>query len=192
MAIQRQSPLIHWNYFLALEEDLERLARFVDLSGNDGTYSIEIARVFLASCAEVDVVLKQLCQVFDPNSMADNISAYFPIVTGGIPNFGGFEVILPRFGLTLHPWVDWTQGQAPFWWQHHNKVKHQRHDHFEKANLKNCVNSIAGLYVSVLYLYRQEAEAGQLQQLPRLLNVSDVQFGGTTMGRYGHSFKYRL
>lgn len=41
MAIQRAAVPSHWNYFIALEEDLDRLARYVDLSGlNDNTYSI--------------------------------------------------------------------------------------------------------------------------------------------------------
>ena len=192
MVIQRQATLIHWNYFLALEEDLERLARFVDFSGNDNAYSIEIARVFLSSCAEVDVILKQLCKALNGASTAGTINAYFPEVTARIPNFVGFEVLIPRFGLTLHPWQDWTGTQPPFWWQHHNKVKHHRHDHFEKANLKNCLNSVAGLYVAVLYLYQQQAEAGELQQLPRLLNVADKYYAGTSVGRYGNSFAYRL
>jgi hypothetical protein len=192
MGIQRQPSLIHWNYFLAVEEDLQRLARFVDFAGNDDTYSIEIARLFLSSCSEVDVVLKQVCKAVNSASVADSIDQYFPFVTGYFPNFVEFEVKIPRFGLTLRPWQDWKQSQSPFWWQHHNKVKHQRHDHFEKANLKNCINAVAGLYISVLHLYKPQAEAGELQQLPHLLNVADQYFAGTTMGRYGHSFSYRL
>ncbi len=192
MGIQRQSSLIHWNFFLAVEEDLLRLARFVDFSGNDDAYSIEIARLFLSSCAEVDVVLKQLCKALNSASSAKSIDKYFPQISESIPNFIEFEVQAPRFGLILHPWQDWTQFQAPFWWQHHNKVKHWRHDHFEKANLKNCLNAVAALYVSVLYLYKEQAETGELQQLPCLLNVADKYFGGTSMGRYGHSFLYHL
>jgi hypothetical protein len=49
---------MHLNCFLAREEDLNRLALFVDLSGqNDQTYSIEIARLFHGACAEGDVVV---------------------------------------------------------------------------------------------------------------------------------------
>lgn len=193
MGIERTTTPIHWNYFLALEEDLERLGRFVDLSGtNDNTYSIEIARLFLGASSEVDVVLKQLVQKLAPNSSASNITAYRPVITDSIPAFLEFEATIPRFGVTLKPWTDWSEENAPIWWQDHNRVKHRRHEHFEKANLKNCLNSVAGLYIAVLYLYSELASNGGLLQLPRLFNVSDRHFGGTQIGRYGNSFRYNL
>ena len=44
MGIKRQETLIHWNYFLSIEEDLYKLQRYVDFtSDNDSTYSLEIA-----------------------------------------------------------------------------------------------------------------------------------------------------
>ena len=192
MGIQRENTFLHWNYFLALEEELDKLSRYVDFSGNDDAYSIEIARLFLSSCSEVDVVLKQLCKKLNPQSNASSINAYFTEVSNHFNGFVDFEVTIPRLGLTLHPWVNWAHEQPPFWWQHHNKVKHYRHEHFEKANLKNCLNAVAALYVAVLYFYQQEAEDGKLQQLPKLLNVGNKYFGGVGMGRNGHYFKYNL
>ena len=52
--------LQHWNYFLALESDLGKLARFVEpTEANFRTFSLEIVRLFLAACSEIDVVAKQ-------------------------------------------------------------------------------------------------------------------------------------
>jgi len=82
--------------------------------------------------------------------------------------------------------------QPPIWWQDHNKVKHHRDKHFPKANLKNCVNSIAALFVAVLHLYEEPGRNGELLQLPRLLNVGDQHFRGTQMGRYGNSYRYEV
>lgn len=192
MGIQRQKTLLHWNYFLAIEDDLAQISRYVDFSGNDEVYSIEIARLFLSTCSEVDVILKQLCKSINPQSKASSINAYFSEIPNNLTKFINFEVTIPRLGLTLHPWQGWTDSKPPFWWQHHNKVKHHRHEHFEKANLKNCLNAVAGLYVAVLYLYQQHAENGELLQLPKLLNVGDAYFGGLGMGRHGHFFKYNL
>jgi hypothetical protein len=192
MGIIRTQSLLHWNFFLAIEEDMERLSRYVDFSGNDSVYSIEIARLFLSTCSEVDVVLKQLCVSENPNSTASSINQYYTEIADSLPRFINFEVTLPRFGLTLNPWSNWQNGNPPFWWQHHNKIKHHRHDNFEKANLKNCLNAVAGLYVAVLYLYKREAENAELLTLPRLFNVSNDVFGGTQMGRFGISFRYRL
>ncbi|SFL20585.1 hypothetical protein SAMN04488498_1575 [Mesorhizobium albiziae] len=193
MAIQRNAPLIHWNFFLALEDDLDRLSRFIDLSGNNDTYSIEIARLLLSASSEVDIVLKQLCKQIDSSSSASSIGGYFDVVSIRIPDFFTFQVTIPRHELTLTPWIDWIARETPpLWWSDHNKVKHTRHQNFSRANLKNCLNALAGLYISVLYLHRPEAEAGRLLGLPKLFNVSDAHFGGTQMGRFGNSFKYKF
>ncbi|MGN8112688.1 hypothetical protein ACTJLB_32365 [Paraburkholderia sp. 22098] len=86
MAILRSHSYVHWNYFLALEEDLDRLSRYVDLAeGNDATYSIEIARLFLGASSEVDVVLKQLCRKHNSESAATTINAYFEAVSEACP-----------------------------------------------------------------------------------------------------------
>jgi hypothetical protein len=51
----------HWNYFLLLEEDVVRIARFVEPhQANFGSYSIELAKALLAIGAETDVVCKLL------------------------------------------------------------------------------------------------------------------------------------
>jgi hypothetical protein len=192
MTIHRAGALAHWNYFLALEDDLARLSRFVDLAGNDDTYSLEIARLLLGASAEVDVVLKQLCKRHVAASQASKIDEYHPEVAVNCPNFIKFEVQIPRFGIRHQPWIDWKVGQPPVSWSDHNKVKHQRHQYFARATLKNCLNSVGGLFVAVLHLYEQEAANGELLQLPRLFNVADQYFGGVQMGRYGHSFRYRV
>ncbi len=192
MTIHRAGALAHWNYFLALEDDLDRLSRFVDFAGNDKTYSLELARLLLGASAEVDVVLKQICQRFLPNSAAASIGAYHPEVTANCPNFLAYEVQIPRYGLNHQPWIDWTANQPPIWWSDHNKVKHQRDQYFDRATLKNCLNAVGGLFVAVLHLYENEAANGDLVQLPRLFNVGDQFFAGVSMGRYGHSFKYRV
>lgn len=192
MGIQRAGAPSHWNYFIALEEDLDRLARFVDLSGqNDNTYSIEIARLFLSASAEVDVVLKGLVRKHDAQSHAASINAYYPEVTAHCPNFVRYSITIPRYSITLTPWIDWAPNTPPKWWSDHNKVKHHRDQHFDLATLKNCLNAVAALMVTVIHLYSEQAVQGELLLLPRLLNVGDDHFAGTQMGRFGNSFCYR-
>jgi hypothetical protein len=192
MTIHRARAFDHWNYFLALEEDLDRLSRYVDFAGNDETYSLEIARVLLGASAEVDVVLKQICKKYTPSSTASSIGKYFPEVSANCQNFVGFEVKIPRYGLTLQPWINWKADLPPDWWSAHNKVKHQRDQYFEKATLKNCLNAMGGLFVAVLHLYEEEAATGDLLQIPRLYNVCDRSFASIQMGRDGNSFKYSV
>lgn len=191
MAIERNDALIHWNYFLALEEDLDRLSRFVDLSGNEATFSIEIARLFLSSSAETDVVMKTLAQKCVPGSTASSINAYFPVISSHLPHFTQFVAEIPRFCVTLRPWVSWAQDSPPLWWQDHNKVKHHRQQFFARASLKNCLNSVAALYCATVHLYADQAEAGVLPLVPRLFAPGSDHAGGTLMHGNGISLKYK-
>jgi hypothetical protein len=105
-----------------------------------------------------------------------------------LPRIAEFEVVLHRFGLTLCPWDEWKTNKpgdrVPFWWSDYNKVKHHRDAHFGRANLKNALNAVAGLFVMVLYLYRDKARLGALAPVPQVLDVpgSLVSAGG---GSYG-------
>lgn len=137
MGIAREETFLHWNFFLALEEDLDVLSKYIDFSGNDEVYSIEVARLFLSACSEVDIILKQLCRAINADSTASSINGYFNEISKVLPQLIDFKVTIPRLGLTLTPWIDWGKENPPFWWQHHNKVKHHRHEHFEKAYVKH-------------------------------------------------------
>lgn len=188
MTIHRATSFGHWNYFLALEEDLERLSRYVDLGGNDEAYSIEIARLLLSACAEVDVVLKLLVKKHEPASNASSINAYYPEISTKHPKFIDFEVQLPRYGIKHQPWVHWGKDTPPGWWSDHNKVKHHRDRDFQRATLKNCLNAMGGLFVAALHLYEEEAKTGGNLQMPRLFNVGDGYVAGASLGRFGNSF----
>ena len=155
MTIQVSASLLHWNYFLALEDDLIKVSRYIEFSKkNFGTYSIELAHLFIASSSEVDVIAKGICNYLDTNSNPQNINEYKAIITKGIPGFSSEIVYVPRFGLTLTPWTNWSGTQNPLWWRKYNNVKHQRDDHFEDASLKHALNSIAGLFISVFHFCR--------------------------------------
>ena len=57
MAIQATAGKLHWNYFLALDRDLEVVSRYVEFTKpNFNVYSIELAHLLFAAASEVDVV----------------------------------------------------------------------------------------------------------------------------------------
>ncbi len=170
----------HWNYFLSIERDLETLSRYVELDPrNFACFSIEIAKIVLAAGAEIDVVCKQLCKQLNPQCKAARINAYEDEILIHHPNIPDFQVLLPRFGLTLQPWNEWRfKDRVPFWWTAYNKVKHHRHSHYHAANLENALNAAAGLFVIVLYLYKDKAKFGELLPSPELLSVDQAHKGG--------------
>ena len=99
---------------------------------------------------------KGVCKFLADEKRARNINEYRNIIKEHLPVFTHEEVFIPRFNLTLHPWSKWQRidKRNPLWWHSYNNVKHQRHEHFTDANLKNTLNAIAGLLVAVFYFYK--------------------------------------
>lgn len=177
-----------------MERDLEVLSRYVEFSAeNFDCYSLEMARVLMAAGAEVDVVCRLLCKKVNPDSTADNINAYRGELLAAYQAIPAFEVVLPRFGLTLQPWDEWGKPNGvPFWWTAYNKTKHHRDSEFQRANLKNTLNAVSGLFVVALYLYKQEAEAGELLPGTQQLRAGERHYGGTTHNGYEFGVNYLL
>lgn len=194
MTIKAEKVDPHWNYFLAVERDLEALSRYVDFDPkNFETFSIEIARLLLAASAEVDIVCKQICRQMNHGSKAENILEYRDEIVVGFPKFNGFKVLVPRFELTLEPWDEWKKKDGvPFWWTAYNKIKHERASEFSRANLKNALNAVAGLFIALLHLHRDKAKAGELVPNPIMLRPGSVNFLGVAVGGYEPGFSYDL
>lgn len=194
MAIQVQKINSHWHFFLALERDLEQLSRYIEFNESNFTcFSLEIARVLLAAGAEVDVVCKQLCKKLNTASRASKIGPYHSEITTAIPDISKWEVQAPRFGLILHPWDEWSNPDGvPLWWTAYNKTKHHRHTDFQLANLKNALNAVAGLFVVILYLYKEQAEEALLLPAAQLFRPSADHFGDTTFHDHEIGVNYVL
>jgi hypothetical protein len=143
---------IHWDYYVALESDIHAVARYIEFDeSNFDTHSIELAHLLLAASSEVDVVLREMCKIIDSEAKAGNIDGYKKVVKEHLPGMIDQNVVCPLYGLTLSPWLNWGSNRNPIWWQSYNKVKHERNIHFNRANLKNVLNSIAGLFVVNIY-----------------------------------------
>ncbi len=194
MAIAKAATEPHWNYFLALDADLATLARYIEFDHrNYDCFSLELARVLMAASAECDVVAKQLAVLVDPKSKADSIDGYRDTIAPRKPSIATFEITIPRYGLTLHPWDEWSRKKGiPLWWTANNKVKHQRHLHFHLATLKNALNAVAGLFVLLLYLYETRAKDGTLVPTPNLVRVADRYIDGLDVGTMDSGVWYKL
>ena len=158
MPISHQVVSPHLNYFSCIEDDLIVLSRWIEFSShNESVYSLELARLLMTAAAEVDVVAKALCAAIKKERRAESINVYQEILIEAFPMLPNSTVDMPRFGMSFQPWANWTNSKAPpDWWQGNNKVKHQRHTHFDRASLKNVLNSVAGLLVLLLLLHSKD------------------------------------
>jgi hypothetical protein len=165
----------HWNYFLALEKDLEALSRYIEFcKDNLNTYSIELAHLLLSSASEIDTVAKCICAILEPNAKADNINTYRKIIKAGedAETYGfdrpgkadpvlaeehkhrlsALKIYIPRYNMALVPWESWKKDVSPDWWKAYNEVKHERNNYFNKATLRNVLYSLSAL-LAINYVY---------------------------------------
>lgn len=194
MVIETRRIEVHWNYLLAIENDLYRLSRFIEFDErNFECFSIEISRILLTSAAEVDVVCKQICKKLNPASSAEDIHQYREEIKPVHPKIPDFKVLIPRHGLTLTPWDNWNEERGvPLWWTAYNKIKHHRDSEYHRANLRNALNSVAGLFVMVLYLYKEKAKMGELVPSLQLLKAAEDHLEGVILGGYEFGIVYKL
>jgi hypothetical protein len=158
MGIHYEKSKIHWNYFLAIQQDFELLSRYIEFSEeNNETFSIELARIIMSASQEVDVIMKGICSLLDEDN-ADNINDYRKVVKEKLSDLIDEEVFIARFGMTSQPWQNWLGDENPIWWRANNKIKHQRTNHFQKANLKNAFNALGALLIVNVYFYKLEKE----------------------------------
>jgi hypothetical protein len=170
--IKFETPKHHWNYFLAIEEDLRNISRFIEFSEeNLNTYSIELAHILLSASSEIDVILKQLCHLLEPAIKVDNIDKYRAIVKEKLPLLINEEIKINRFWLVFKPWENWNNEEInPDWWKSYNKVKHERNIHFNNANLRNVINAVWALLIVIIYYYKLSFQEEQNSEM----NFKDV------------------
>jgi hypothetical protein len=123
-----ESPL-YWRYFLALEEDVVSLSKYIEFTNdNFDTYSIELSSLLLSAGSEVDAVAKQVCRTINPKTKASNIGHYGSQIQAALPVVGRYELTIPRFGLVLRPWSSWAgkTRKSPVWWRTRSALIHFR------------------------------------------------------------------
>ncbi len=166
MVIQTRPAKVHWNYFLALERDMEVVSRYVEFcDANFSVFSVELAHLLFASASEVDVVAKLLCEQVQPGSSPSNINDYREVLIPAMPELPETELFVPRHGLSFKPWSNWAGSTNPLWWQSYNNVKHQRDAHFDEATLKNALNALGGLLIITFHYYSRKLAVPPAQVL---------------------------
>lgn len=146
---------LHWNYFLALENDLETLTRYIEFDrANFNVFSIELAHLLFAAASEVDVLAKRICEVVNPAAPRNNIDNYRAVMLGcdKLSKLPTLEISIPRYGLKVKPWVSWSKNENPAWWRNYNDVKHERNKHFHEATLENVLNAM-GVQLAFNFCY---------------------------------------
>ncbi|KDM91196.1 hypothetical protein [Photobacterium galatheae] len=161
-------------YYKTFEDDIDKLSRYIEISeDNFKVYSIELTRLYLSICSEVDVVMKLLCGLLTDNkSKPKNMCSCLEIIVEHMPEFVDQQVSCAGLKRNFKPWAEVTEEKRPSWWVYHNKVKHDRSKNYAKANLNNVLLALAGLFTLIVhYEYRNKYPGIEMQ---RLDNIDDT------------------
>lgn len=151
---------IHWNYFIALEDDLAQVSRYIEFCrANLGVFSIELAHLLLSAASEVDVMAKCVCAIVEPKAKREKINQYQAVLMKAsqqnqILDLTTVKVLVPRYGMDFTPWENWAKGSSPDWWKSYNNVKHERDQHFDEATLQHALNAVGALLILNYVYYR--------------------------------------
>lgn len=173
MAIKHTKHNIYWNYFLALEEDLLTVSRYIEFAQeNSNVFSLELSRLLLAIASEIDVIARDYVKTLEPTAKAANISDYKVQILLHNKGFPNDVACMTRFGLEFQPWKNWNGNTNPDWWSAYNKVKHHRNEHFDRATLHNVLNAFAGLFLLIIHSCRLK-NLGELRPAPKIITADD-------------------
>lgn len=191
---------LHWSYYLALEKDFLATERYVSFDlgdnyldasqtvtdyGNSNVFSNEFIKQYQAICSEVDVILKSICKELE-NASVSKMPQYTELVLkhwGDLPN----QKVRMK-AIELEPLGIWKTNphNSPNWWRGYNSVKHDRLGNFKRANLKNVVNALAGLYTLELYLVKFIGDRDHEKDVPndnsKLFELIDFETNDVVLG----------
>lgn len=154
MYLNFNKPIHHWNYFLAIEDDLINTSRYVEFTiDNMKTYSVEYTKIILSAASEVDVLLKQIYSSFGYKKKQPNFKDFCDVLKIKLNSLITEQLCLEQYGITLCPFEEWKNDSQPGWHTAYNNLKHNRTLNYKEANLENALLSVGALYSTVVHYY---------------------------------------
>lgn len=138
-----------------LEKDLKILFDYISPNSSNGeTFSLRIYELFFRACTEFENNATAILKANNYTRSGNwNCTDYFKINQAlFLSNFEVQVNVWEDGPLILKPFQHWASGTYASlpWYQDYNLVKHERATNFSRANLKNLMESMAGV-LSILY-----------------------------------------
>ena len=159
---------MYWSQYILLEKEFCKSLSYVSLSQeNYNTFSNAFLKLILQTGSEIDISLKMLCSIFDPQYDGQTINQHLHGIQKYRSDFFDqvVEVRAVNEDIKIKPWKDYdsTPNNSLCWWKVYNKVKHDRtkigtinaetREYYKFANLKNALYSLAALYHILVFAY---------------------------------------
>ena len=175
MLANKRDDLIHWNYFIALENDIDNISHYIELSRyNKNTYSIELAKLLMTASSEIDVILKMICNIYGEKT--ENINEYKNCVKKYCKNMINEKYFINKYLMSGKPWFCWSKkdDKNPIWWKAYNSVKHSRNISFRDAKLENVLNAVGALLICNIYYYSLKFSLTMVEAIDKLKPESKI------------------
>lgn len=150
---------VYWLQYKLLEKRMIELSDYVAVTPkNYATFSNHFISMYLTICSEIDSVADVFCDWLGVSTKERyGINNKINIILNKYSNLKSWKCITKFPFDTIHivPFVKFNENTSADWWQAYNKVKHFRTEktneqyHYELANLKNILNSLAALYLLI-------------------------------------------
>lgn len=148
--------------YLSIEGELRKIFNYIEPDeSNRLTFSFALYSLLLRACTEVEVNCKEIMEAngYSKRNMgmrdytklekSSKLSCYQAVYRNWRQDGNGSVTYKPKI---LTPFQSFASGTSPAWYQAYNKVKHNREDNLELANLENCMNAVAAI---LILLYSQ-------------------------------------
>jgi len=142
-----RAPQQYIRAFEIIQKDLLELFDYVEPADkNCECYSYRILELFLRTCIEVEANCKAILTENGYRSGNWDTKDYLKL--DATHRLSSYQVKFPIWHGTENvrvPFLNWASQKTLDWYQAYNQTKHNRHDQFEQANLRNLSDAIAGL-----------------------------------------------
>jgi hypothetical protein len=163
-----------WEYYKDLERQFEDFLVYVPyLDKNEEICSFRLVNILLGICSHIDSAIKEIAFYDKFNEISKwkkiretVVENRAKIEQGKIPTGPSFKKCLEALESTycistkevtfkrlperqkIKPYKPFNQKtQTPFWWDIYNHNKHDLHEYFEKATLKQTRDALAGAFL---------------------------------------------
>ncbi|HLP88122.1 MAG TPA: hypothetical protein VK184_05885 [Nostocaceae cyanobacterium] len=139
-----------------IQQDLEKIFEYVEpcdnnCDNNKAVYSHRMFELLLRCATEFEANCKGILMANGYSSNSMNITDYSKLEQA--TKLSEYKVKLQYWyphPLELEPFKEWSKGYSLSWYKAYNQVKHNRNSNFDKSNLWNLINALAGL-LCILY-----------------------------------------
>lgn len=157
---------VYWSYYYSFEVDYQKIIT----TESEKERNIELTKMYLSVCSEIEVMLKTICQTIDVTYFGDRMDYHREKISELVLN-DDFETLDQEILLCkkthLRPWKNYDveknngQFETIAWWSDYNNTKHSRtniNKNGEIINLWASQNNVSNALGALFILEQQYLE----------------------------------